>query len=99
ALCVLCVERFALNTDDKIRCDACPVLCMINEGRTGACDRYANVGGTLTRVDPLVLLRKLEGQAGEVTGLLQRPNWDGEVLAQGPVFVSGVGSGTTYPDY
>ena len=88
-----------MNTDDKIRCDACPVLCMISEGRTGACDRYGNVGGALTRVDPLVLFRKVEGQAEEVTGLLQRPDWDGEVLSQGPVFVSGVGSGTTYPDY
>ena len=27
---------------DKIRCDACPVMCFIAEGRIGACDRYAN---------------------------------------------------------
>jgi hypothetical protein len=27
---------------DKIRCDACPVLCYIRPGMTGACDRYAN---------------------------------------------------------
>jgi hypothetical protein len=26
----------------KIRCDACPVMCYIAPGQTGACDRYAN---------------------------------------------------------
>jgi hypothetical protein len=41
----------------KVRCDACPVLCNISEGRTGACDRWGNVDGLLTRVDPLVLTR------------------------------------------
>ena len=32
--------------DDAIRCDACPVLCYIKPGRTGACDRYGNDNGT-----------------------------------------------------
>ncbi|MES1149412.1 MAG: hypothetical protein ABUL53_09530, partial [Bradyrhizobium guangdongense] len=27
---------------DKIRCDACPVMCYIKPGAAGACDRYAN---------------------------------------------------------
>ena len=27
----------------KVRCDACPVLCQISPGRTGACDRWGNV--------------------------------------------------------
>ena len=27
---------------EKIRCDACPVMCYIAPGQTGACDRYAN---------------------------------------------------------
>lgn len=40
----------------KIRCDACPVLCYISEGRSGACDRYANVAGALVRVDPLTII-------------------------------------------
>ena len=30
------------EADDKIRCDACPVMCFIRPGMTGACDRYAN---------------------------------------------------------
>ena len=42
----------------KVECNACPVLCQISEGRSGACDRYANQGGVLVRVDPVVLLRK-----------------------------------------
>jgi hypothetical protein len=47
---------------DKIRCDACPVLCYIAPGQTGACDRYANVGGRILRSDPVtVLSRTLEG--------------------------------------
>ena len=31
----------------KIRCDACPVMCFIADGKSGACDRYANQGGDL----------------------------------------------------
>jgi hypothetical protein len=42
----------------KIACNACPVLCQISEGRSGACDRYANQAGTLVRVDPVILLRR-----------------------------------------
>ena len=42
----------------KIICNACPVLCNISEGRSGACDRYANVAGILTRLDPLVLVQR-----------------------------------------
>lgn len=72
---------------------------MIGEGRTGACDRWGNYGGRLTRVDPVVLFRKVEREAGELTGLVERPEWRGEMLPQGSLFVSGVGSGTTYPDY
>ena len=47
-------ERMAA---DKIECNACPVLCQISPGKTGACDRYANADGVLIRVDPVVLLR------------------------------------------
>ena len=39
-----------------VTCDACPVLCRIRPGRLGACDRYGNVGGRLTRTSPLVVL-------------------------------------------
>ncbi len=83
----------------KIECDACPVLCQISPGRTGACDRWGNFNGKLTRVDPVVLFRKVSAQAGAITGFLENKDWDGSAIADSPVFVSGVGSGTTYPDY
>ncbi|MGI4951976.1 MAG: 6-hydroxynicotinate reductase [Janthinobacterium lividum] len=46
----------AVGGAEIVTCDACPVLCRIRLGRTGACDRYGNVAGALTRMDPLVLL-------------------------------------------
>ena len=89
-----------------IRCDACPVLCRIREGRAGACDRYANVAGVLTRVDPLVVAeRRLAAGAGLVPflardGLQGGEAWNGDILpAPAPTFVTGIGAGTTYPDY
>ena len=54
------------ETPDKIRCDACPVLCFIREGMLEACDRYANRGGVLMRVDPHVLLERTQKSGGEV---------------------------------
>ena len=86
-------------SENKIECNACPVLCQISEGRTGACDRWGNFGGVLTRVDPVVLFRKVSQAAGAVTGFLGDQEWDGNIAPDAPVFVSGVGSGTTYPDY
>jgi len=41
-------ERMAAH---KIECNACPVLCQISDGKAGACDRYANQGGLLVRLD------------------------------------------------
>ena len=113
---------------DKIQCDACPVLCQISDGRLGACDRWGNVGGRLTRTDPVVLMRRSDidvvpalAGAGE-GGLVSAPPQP-NVLAGGAggtidggiggttaggvsggtdgpgFFVSGVASGTTYPDY
>jgi 6-hydroxynicotinate reductase len=83
----------------KVICNACPVLCQISEGRTGACDRWGNFNGMLTRVDPVVLFTKVASTAGELTGFVESEGWDGNPLPDAPVFVSGVGSGTTYPDY
>jgi hypothetical protein len=83
----------------KIVCNACPVLCQISDGRAGACDRYANVGGVLTRVDPLLLTAKAVSEDGALVPFRSDAGWDGRVLAGTPVFVTGLGSGTTYPDY
>lgn len=125
-------ERMAL---DKIECNACPVLCQITAGRTGACDRYANEDGKLVRVDPVVLLRRTlaeadaplvpfaplgtpaagpAGDAGAGAPAAPAPesapesaaaapaptrDWDGDLLLADEIFVTGVGSSTTYPDY
>ncbi|HET6185213.1 MAG TPA: 6-hydroxynicotinate reductase [Acetobacteraceae bacterium] len=83
--------------DDRIRCDACPVLCYIKEGMTGACDRYANAGGKLVRVDPVVVLSRAP-EAALVPFLAQSEEWDGEIVSP-PPFVTAIGAGTTYPDY
>ena len=45
-----------MTAPDKFRCDACPVMCYIAPGQTGACDRYANLDGRIVRSDPLTLL-------------------------------------------
>jgi hypothetical protein len=104
---------------EKIECNACPVLCQISDGRTGACDRYANHGGTLVRVDPVLLLRRtLEGEEPLLVPFTARPvaagapdptalpdaaaeeiSWNGDLLLADEVFITGVGSSTTYPDY
>jgi hypothetical protein len=86
----------------KIRCDACPVMCYIAEGRSGACDRYANVGGDLIRVDPLTIIENTIGDGGKVVAFLPdepRDDWDGDLVHASAPFITAVGAGTTYPDY
>jgi 6-hydroxynicotinate reductase len=116
-------ERMAAH---KIECNACPVLCQISEGKVGACDRYANQGGTLVRLDPVLILQR-GARTGNVTGnLTHTPSGNpgdaatdkltdrsavvpflgaggsetsGGLLNDAELFVTGVGSSTTYPDY
>jgi hypothetical protein len=92
-------ERMAAN---KIECNACPVLCQITEGRAGACDRYANQGGVLVRLDPVLMLqRTLDGGGGAVVPFVgaQPAAVPAPGAPAGEVFVTGVGASTTYPDY
>ncbi len=120
-------ERMASG---KVECNACPVLCQISPGRSGACDRYANKEGRLVRVDPVVLLRRTlaepepmvvafaprqaagedaeggdrpadehEPAAGHEPAQPQAPAWNGDLLRTDELFVTGIGSSTTYPDY
>ena len=79
-------------TADVIRCDACPVLCRIRKGQTGACDRYANRDGKLERLDPLVVLES----SGKAVPFVDGKPWQGHLL---PKQVTGIGATTTYPDY
>ena len=88
------------NPPHKIRCDACPVLCYIRDGQLGACDRYANRGGVLTRIDPHVLLDRTVKQGGDLVPFLPSARaWDGRVIREPETFVTAIGAGTTYPDY
>mgnify|MGYP001062834615 CR=1 FL=1 len=83
---------------DKIRCDACPVMCYVAEGKTGACDRYANEGGRIIRCDPLTVLDRRIAAGDEIRPFL-KSDWDGVLVSDDDLFVSAVGAGTTYPDY
>src|SRR5437867_4386627 len=84
----------AREADGIVRCDACPVVCRIRPGRSGACDRYANIEGNLVRTDPVVVLQRAD-KAVPFHGA----EWSGNPLRPGEVFVTGIGAGTTYPDY
>ena len=83
---------------EKIRCDACPVMCYIADGKSGACDRYANHDGELVRLDPLTIIQSGQdlvpfmGEGGA-------DDWDGDIIKGERQFVTAVGAGTTYPDY
>ena len=84
-------------SSDKIRCDACPVMCFIGPTQTGACDRYANIDGRIVRTDPVVMLsHALTGGTRIVPFALRE--WDGDPMPADTV-LTGIGSGTTYPDY
>jgi hypothetical protein len=85
------------DAPEKIRCDACPVMCYIAPGQTGACDRYANDAGRIVRTDPVVMLSHTVEAGGRVVPFAAR-DWDGSVVPADS-FVTGIGSGTTYPDY
>ena len=91
--------------EGKVECNACPVLCHISEGRVGACDRYANHGGVLVRLDPVVFLSQ-QAQSADPLSLQARPDSETSPQpltaidsAERGVFVTGIGASTTYPDY
>ena len=67
-------------------------------GRAGACSRYANVDGALVRTDPVVLMQRAVADGGRVVAFAGA-DWDGQLLDPARTFVTGVGAGTTYPDY
>ena len=83
-------ERFethdpgAKQVGEKIRCDACPVMCYIADGRTGACDRYGNRDGRIVRLDPLTILEHARGDRRRGGAVRRRGrDWDGELVNTG----------------
>jgi len=83
---------------EKIRCDACPVMCYIAEGRAGACDRYANEGGRIVRCDPLTILETAV-EAGTPFRPFLNAEWNGAIAPDDSRQITAIGAGTTYPDY
>ena len=73
-------------------------MCYIADGKSGACDRYANEDGKIIRLDPLTILdRRLA--AGDKVKPFLGADWDGSLDQSDQMFVTAVGAGTTYPDY
>jgi hypothetical protein len=99
------VERFETHdaaprkADEKLRCDACPVMCYIAEGRTGACDRYGNFGGRIVRCDPLTILEHAVEAGTPLVPFEKGKPWSGNPVNTDRRFVTAIGAGTTYPDY
>ena len=97
------VERFEPQPQpappEKLRCDACPVMCYIAEGRTGACDRYGNFGGRIVRCDPVTILNHAVEQGAPLVAFDRGETWSGNPVNTGRRFVTAIGAGTTYPDY
>ena len=83
----------------KIRCDACPVMCYIADGNTGACDRYANHRGQLVRLDPVTVLESGASAVPFLDPAAEAEGWNGDVIRGDRKFLTAVGAGTTYPDY
>jgi 6-hydroxynicotinate reductase len=81
--------------DGIVRCDACPVLCRIRPGRAGACSRYANDNGRLVRTDPVLLMQRALDKEDRIVPFARRD----EEFDPSLTFLTGVGAGTTYPDY
>lgn len=96
------MSKSAKAPEEKIRCDACPVMCYIADGKSGACDRYANHDGELVRLDPLTIIESAQEKGVEAVPFLRSgdgSDWDGDILQGNRPFVTAVGAGTTYPDY
>ena len=76
----LASPRHARMAAHKIECNACPVLCQISDGKAGACDRYANCGGVLVRVDPVLLVRQRAAVGASAGAGLDQPGGDADLV-------------------
>lgn len=80
--------------EGKVRCEACPIRCFIRPGQTGSCDRYGNVDGVLTRMDPVMVLQRAVDRGEQVIPFAIDAGSE-EVSHR----IVASGAGTTYPDY
>src|ERR1700730_3780869 len=92
-------ETTSAATTDKIRCDACPVMCYIKPGAAGARDPYAKHDGVLVRVDPHIILERTVSHGGRLVPFQATGDWDGKLVHEPSTFVTAIGACTPYPDY
>lgn len=69
-------------------CTACPIMCRIPEGAAGACLRYVNVKGVIER----------KGRVHTYEEVAELVKAGGDLPIREPL-LTGIGSGTTYPDF
>jgi len=82
------VQEIEEALGDRIICSACPVNCRIAPDKSGACRRFVNEQGELSRVRPLVFYDEIRGQ--------HLPPFSPSLS---PPLITGIGAGTTYPDH
>jgi len=81
AVFILPIER-----EKEIICDHCVINCRICSGKVGACQRYVNINGELTRRRPILIPALVNFEEKRRTIALSRP------------LLTGVGAGTLYPN-
>ena len=98
ALCVDCnlcsklcskeaISQGPRDQKDSMMCRSCPIHCLIPLGKTGACQRFINIGEVkLKRTRPLVIPRFVDLDDRKRLVALTRP------------ILTGIGAGTLYPD-
>lgn len=90
--CMKVCEQSALSRDGAdsaatVTCDSCPICCRIPRGHVGACHRYRNVDGLLTRDLPLHTFEDVREFVGpDPSEAIRHP------------LITAIGAGTTYPD-
>ena len=86
----------ATRSEGIVTCDACPVLCRICPGRSVRPLRQRQ--RRTDAADPFVVTQRVAEKDGKVVPFGKQA-WEGSLVSGAPVFVTGIGSGTTYPDY
>lgn len=86
--CVFEAIEKSSTASDAVLCPSCPVSCQIRPNKTGACQRFTNLEGVITRRIPFTLYQEVEDLIKD----------DYELVISKPL-LTGIGAGTTtlYP--
>lgn len=85
------MDHGLMSEENIVTCKCCPVFCRIRPGQKGACLRYENYNGEVRRTIPLIRYE----EAREIVGNNGQWTTDNKLHPE----ITGIGSGTTYPDY